>query len=61
VSVMVGNYAGKLFIDANLDYVFPLSIMLGWLGLVVLISVIASSFPAWGATRLTVRDVLAYE
>ncbi len=52
VSVMVGNYAGQLFIDANLDYVFPLSIMLGWLGLVILIGVIASSFPAWGATRL---------
>ena len=61
VSVLVGNYAGQLFIDANLDYVFPLSIMLGWLGLVILISVIASSFPAWGATRLAVRDVLAYE
>jgi putative ABC transport system permease protein len=61
VSVMVGNYAGQLFIDANLDHIFPPSVMLGWLGLVVLISLIASSFPAWGATHLTVRDVLAYE
>jgi putative ABC transport system permease protein len=31
-----------------------------WLGLIVLISLIASAVPAWRASRLVVRDALAY-
>jgi len=32
-----------------------------WLGLVILLSVLASVIPARGAARLTIREVLAYE
>jgi putative ABC transport system permease protein len=32
-----------------------------WFGMVVLLSVLASVIPARGATRLTIREVLAYE
>jgi putative ABC transport system permease protein len=35
--------------------------MLGWLILVTLLALIASFLPAWNASRLTVREVLAYE
>ncbi len=32
-----------------------------WLGLVIILAAVASFLPAWNASRLTVRDVLAYE
>ena len=32
-----------------------------WLGLVIVIAAIASILPAWNASRLTVREVLAYD
>jgi putative ABC transport system permease protein len=35
--------------------------MLIWLGAVVIIAAIASILPAWNASRLTVREVLAYD
>ena len=61
LSVVVGNFAGQIFIATNLDHVFPPYAMAGWLGLIFFISVVASVFPAWGATRLTIREVIAYE
>ncbi len=35
--------------------------ILFWLGLVVMLSVVASLLPARNASRLTIREVLAYE
>jgi putative ABC transport system permease protein len=32
-----------------------------WLVVVVVLSALASFLPAWNASRLTVREVLAYE
>jgi putative ABC transport system permease protein len=32
-----------------------------WLGIVVLLAAVASLLPAWRASRLAVREVLAYE
>jgi putative ABC transport system permease protein len=32
-----------------------------WLVIVLVLSLIASILPAWNASRLTVREVLAYE
>lgn len=61
VTMLMGNAAGQIFIGTDLDYVFPPNAMLGWLGLILLISAIASFYPAWSAARLTVREVLAYE
>ena len=61
LSVIVGDIAGQIFIRTSLDHIFPPSAMAGWLALVILISAIASLYPAWGAARLTVREVLAYE
>jgi putative ABC transport system permease protein len=32
-----------------------------WLGGILALATLASLLPAWNASRLTVRDVLAYE
>jgi putative ABC transport system permease protein len=32
-----------------------------WFGVAVILAALASFLPAWHASRLTVRDVLAYE
>ena len=55
LSIFVGDYAGDIFVRSPLDHVFPPLAMLGWLGLILLISAAASAYPAWGAVRLTVR------
>jgi putative ABC transport system permease protein len=51
--------------EAMLSSVIPLSISPGgfmiWLGVVVVLSVVASILPARSAARLTIREVLAYE
>jgi putative ABC transport system permease protein len=51
--------------EAMLSSVIPLSITPGgfmiWLGVVVVLSVVASILPARSAARLTIREVLAYE
>ena len=50
---------------AMMGTVMPLQVtMLGfaiWLGVVIFLSVVASIWPARGASRLTIREVLAYE
>jgi putative ABC transport system permease protein len=33
----------------------------GWLAIVVVVSVVASLLPAYRATKMTVRETLAYE
>jgi ABC-type lipoprotein release transport system permease subunit len=57
----MGNAAGQIFISTNLDNTFPPLAMLGWFGLITLISLAASFYPSWSAAQLTVREVLAYE
>ncbi len=42
-------------------FVFSLPGVLMWLGIVTILATLASSLPAWNASRVTVRDVLAYE
>ncbi|MEP7288593.1 MAG: FtsX-like permease family protein [Chloroflexota bacterium] len=61
LSMVIGNAAGQIFISTNLNYNFPPAAMLGWFGLIFLISIVASFYPAWSAAQLTVREVLAYE
>ena len=61
LSRVIGNLAGWLFIRSELVNVFSVSTLLIWLGLIVIISLVASIYPAWNATRLSVREVLSYE
>jgi len=44
-----------------LTYILSTDGILAWLVIVLILSSIASFLPARSATRLTVRDVLAYE
>jgi putative ABC transport system permease protein len=44
-----------------LKFVFALDGLLVWLALILVISALACVIPARNATRLTVREVLAYE
>ena len=52
---------GVSILTVPLDYSFAVKGLILWLGVVILLSTIASLMPARNAVRLTVRDVLAYE
>lgn len=59
----------KLLLDAvgNIIFQFPLSFNFSpigavfWLAISLILAAVASFWPAWNASRVTVRDVLAYE
>ena len=57
---MLANSLGKALFGATLDYRYNWSSVGIWLGIVLVISILASILPARGATRISVRDSLAY-
>ncbi len=57
----LGDAIGLTMLQTPLDYVYSTDGALLWLVLVVVISIIASYLPSRSASRLTVRQVLAYE
>lgn len=60
LNVIIGNFAGHIFIRTDLEHVFsPLAVAV-WLVLVIFIGTFASAYPAWRETRLPVQQVLAY-
>lgn len=61
LSVVVGNISGKVLVDAPLDAGFSPAGVVLWLVIVVVFSAAANFYPAWKASRLTVKEVLAYE
>jgi putative ABC transport system permease protein len=61
ISKLLADQVGLAFIRRTLNYAFSVEGLLLWLGIVTLIAGLASFFPAWRASRLTVREVLAYE
>ncbi len=61
LSQLLSRAVGLALLQTPLVYTFSLEGMLLWLALVVLLSALASFLPAWNASRLTVREVLAYE
>ncbi|MEM7348871.1 MAG: FtsX-like permease family protein, partial [Chloroflexota bacterium] len=61
ISQFMSRAVGLAFMDAPLSYVFSTSGLTQWLGLVLALSALASFLPAWNASRLTIREVLAYE
>ncbi|NJD54239.1 MAG: ABC transporter permease [Candidatus Methanoperedens sp.] len=60
LSVIIGNFAGNIFIHTDLEHVFPPIAVALWLILVIFIGTFASAYPAWRETRLPVQQVLAY-
>jgi putative ABC transport system permease protein len=61
LSVLLARNIGQSFMDYPMPAAFSLAGMLAWAVLVVVISILASLFPALRAVRLTVTQVLAYE
>lgn len=61
ISQMLSQAVGMAFLRAPLAYIFSTNGALIWLGIVLVLSSLASLLPSWHASRLTVRDVLAYE
>jgi len=57
----LSDAVGELFLGAPLAYSFSTTGLLLWLGLALVLAIVASALPARRAMRLTVRDVLAYE
>jgi putative ABC transport system permease protein len=61
ISYLLLNIIGKAMMGSPLATSFtPLGILV-WLGVVIVLSVIASVIPARNAARLTINEVLAYE
>ncbi len=61
LAIYLGNALGVSLLSRPLDYAFSWSGALLWLGLVIVIAIVASILPAQNAARLTIRDTLVYE
>lgn len=61
ISVILGNLVNQAVFNAEAELTINPMGYLVWFGLVIVMSVIASLLPARNATRLTIREVLAYE
>lgn len=61
LSKLLSNIVGVQFLDTPLSYTFSTFGLALWLATVVVLAALSSFLPAWNASRLTVRDVLAYE
>jgi putative ABC transport system permease protein len=61
LSGLLSHAVGMAFLQAPLSYTFSLTGVLVWLAVVIILSGVASFLPARNASRLTVREVLAYE
>jgi putative ABC transport system permease protein len=61
ISIVLSSVISRTIFDAPAEIAFTARGFLIWLGGVVLLSVVASLLPARNASRLTIREVLAYE
>ncbi|NJP04658.1 MAG: ABC transporter permease [Chloroflexaceae bacterium] len=61
ISKLLSDQVGLLFFRIPLSFSFSVTGMLYWLTISMVLAALASFLPAWSASRLTVRDVLAYE
>jgi putative ABC transport system permease protein len=61
VGKVLSDAVGMQTINTPLSYTVPPMAVFLWLGLVVLLSTLASYVPAQSAAKLSVREVLAYE
>jgi putative ABC transport system permease protein len=61
IGKILSDMVGVAFMDNPLTYVFATTGAVGWLLIVLLIAALSSLLPAWRASRLSVRQTLAYE
>jgi putative ABC transport system permease protein len=60
VSPVAARTLGQIMFGATLDYQYNWTAVLTWFGMIIVISMLASILPARGATRISVRESLAY-
>lgn len=56
----MASLLGQVIFETDLDYAFAYTAVYAWLALILIISVLASLVPALSATRISVRESLAY-
>ncbi|HYO41900.1 MAG TPA: FtsX-like permease family protein [Candidatus Limnocylindrales bacterium] len=61
ISKVLSDALGQSFVQRPLVFTPALDGIVAWLVVVAVLALIASFLPAWRATRLAVREVLAYE
>jgi len=61
IGKLLSDAVGAAFLEAPLNYTFSTKGTLLWLAIVVILAALAGILPAWNASRLSVREVLAYE
>ncbi len=61
IGKLLSDSVGLAFMEAKLTYQFAFGGTLLWLGIILTLAALASLLPAWNASRLSVKDVLAYE
>jgi putative ABC transport system permease protein len=61
LSKLLADVIFQIIFDRDAALVFTFAGNLIWLGLVLVLSVVASAIPAINASKLTIREVLAYE
>jgi len=61
ISKAIGDFLVRMLFRSGLDFTFePLGLVI-WLLVCIGLSALASFLPAWRASRITVREALAYE
>lgn len=60
-SVVIGNFAGWIFLKSNLQNVFPLESKIIWLALSIILSIIATIYPARASIQKPIHEVISYE
>lgn len=61
ISKLFSNLLGNAFMQAPFSFAFSISGAVLWLIIVIVLAAVASFLPAWNASRLSIREVLAYE
>ena len=61
VSKAIGNSFVKMLFHSELDFTFEPAGLVIWMLVSIGMSAVASFLPAWKASRITVREALAYE
>lgn len=61
LSKTISDVIGEQFLNTPLNHTFSVRGAILWLAVVIILAAVASFLPAWNASRLTVREVLAYE
>jgi putative ABC transport system permease protein len=58
---LFNNVLGETVFQMPLDFVYSMPALVGWLVIIVIMSALASLWPALQATQVSVREALAYE